>query len=248
MDNLVVDSSVAVKWFVVEPYSTEACRILDAYQNGLLSFLAPDLINAEFGNIIWKKHLFQGLAASDAQDILDKMQNLHPDLGELRSTHRPAIFGILLFGLVLIPFILVVIASVFFTFNTFVSLFTENKGSLFDAVGKFLICLVAPSLILTLAGGFWLSDVRKWLKTRTVKLRIYQNGFTYESQGQTQACRWSEIKNINFRFIEISSKVVPRRKVKVIRSVDKTDGQVINIAETLNLIKITEIIKSASGK
>jgi predicted nucleic acid-binding protein len=76
MDNLVVDSSVAVKWFVVEPYSTEARRILDAYQNGLLSFLAPDLINAEFGNIIWKKHIFQGLAASDAQDILDKFRQL----------------------------------------------------------------------------------------------------------------------------------------------------------------------------
>ena len=57
MDILVIDSSVAVKWFVVEPYSTEARRILDAYQNGTLSFLAPDLINAEFGNIIWKKHI-----------------------------------------------------------------------------------------------------------------------------------------------------------------------------------------------
>lgn len=39
MDILVVDSSVAVKWFVVEPYSSEARRILDGYQNGILSFL-----------------------------------------------------------------------------------------------------------------------------------------------------------------------------------------------------------------
>src|ERR1051326_5464960 len=77
MDDLVVDSSVAVKWFVVEPYSTEARRILDAYQNGALSFLAPDLINAEFGNIVWKKHLFQGLDASDAQDILDRFRQVH---------------------------------------------------------------------------------------------------------------------------------------------------------------------------
>src|SRR5215210_834652 len=76
MDILVVDSSVAVKWFVVEPYSTEARRMLDAYQNGALSFLAPDLINAEFGNIIWKKHIFQGLVASDAQDILEQFQRL----------------------------------------------------------------------------------------------------------------------------------------------------------------------------
>src|ERR671939_766934 len=76
MGNLVVDSSVAVKWFVIEPYSTESRRILDAYQNGLLSFLAPDLINAEFGNIVWKKHLFQGLDASDAQDILDRFRQV----------------------------------------------------------------------------------------------------------------------------------------------------------------------------
>lgn len=71
MRHLVVDSSVAVKWFVVEPYSTEARQILDQYLQGSISFLAPDLINAEFGNIIWKKHVFQGLAASDAQSIVD---------------------------------------------------------------------------------------------------------------------------------------------------------------------------------
>jgi hypothetical protein len=175
------------------------------------------------------------------------MQNLHPDLGELRSTHRPAILGILFFGLVLIPLLVVVIVSVLFTFNAVISLFTENKGSLSDAVGKFFVCLVAPCLILTLAGGFWVSSIRNWLKTRTVKLRIYRDGFTYESQGQTQACRWNEIKNINFRWIELGGKSL-RRRVRVIRSVDKTDGQVINIAETLNLIKITEIIKTASGK
>ncbi len=46
----------------------------------MLSFLAPDLINAEFGNIIWKKHLFQGLDASDAQDILDKFRQVHFEL------------------------------------------------------------------------------------------------------------------------------------------------------------------------
>jgi predicted nucleic acid-binding protein len=76
MDTLVIDSSVAIKWFVVEPYSTEARRILDAYQNGFLSFLAPDLINAEFGNVIWKKQKFQGLAAIDAADILSKYRQL----------------------------------------------------------------------------------------------------------------------------------------------------------------------------
>ena len=52
MPNLVVDSSVAVKWFVVEERTTEARRILDGYQRGDLTLLAPDLIYAEVGNII----------------------------------------------------------------------------------------------------------------------------------------------------------------------------------------------------
>jgi len=76
MPQLVIDSSVAVKWFIVEPYSTEALKILDQYRNGSVSFLAPDLLNAEFGNIIWKKHVFHGLAAPDAQSIVDEFRAL----------------------------------------------------------------------------------------------------------------------------------------------------------------------------
>jgi predicted nucleic acid-binding protein len=76
VDYVVVDSSVAIKWLVVEPYSTEARRVLNDYQAGTLTLLAPDLINAEVGNVIWKKHLFQGLAAADAQLILDAFRAL----------------------------------------------------------------------------------------------------------------------------------------------------------------------------
>lgn len=76
MTDLVIDSSVAVKWFVVEPYSADARKILDGYRNGSLSLLAPDLINAEFGNIVWKKHVLQGLAATDAQAIIDGFRSL----------------------------------------------------------------------------------------------------------------------------------------------------------------------------
>ena len=76
MTSLVIDSSVAIKWFVREPYSTEACRILDQYRIGALTMLAPDLINAEFGNVVWKKHLHQGLAAADAQSVIDEFRKL----------------------------------------------------------------------------------------------------------------------------------------------------------------------------
>lgn len=71
MSQLVVDSSVVIKWFVVEPYSTEARRILSDYQAGTLTLLAPDLLNAEIGNIVWKKHVLQGMATADAQLIID---------------------------------------------------------------------------------------------------------------------------------------------------------------------------------
>jgi predicted nucleic acid-binding protein len=69
-DHVVVDSSVAIKWFVEEPYSIEAYRLLEAYEVGSLTMLAPDLLYAEVGNIIWKKHRFQSLASEDAEEIL----------------------------------------------------------------------------------------------------------------------------------------------------------------------------------
>ena len=76
MDSLVVDSSVVVKWFVVEPFSSEARRILDAYQAGDLLLFAPDLINAEVGNIVWKKRMFQGMTEEDALLIVDTFRTL----------------------------------------------------------------------------------------------------------------------------------------------------------------------------
>ena len=44
MINVVVDSSVAIKWFVVEPHSDEARTILNGYKSGEINLLAPDLV------------------------------------------------------------------------------------------------------------------------------------------------------------------------------------------------------------
>lgn len=76
MDEIVVDSSVVIKWLVVEPYSAEARRVLNDYQTGAIELLAPDLLAAEIGNIVWKKHRFQGLSAADAQLIIDGFRTL----------------------------------------------------------------------------------------------------------------------------------------------------------------------------
>lgn len=47
----VVDASVAVKWFVPEIHSGHALRLLRKRS----ALQAPELIQAEFGNILWKK-------------------------------------------------------------------------------------------------------------------------------------------------------------------------------------------------
>jgi hypothetical protein len=43
---------------VEELYSVAAHRLLEAYETGTLILLAPDLLYAEVGNILWKKHRF----------------------------------------------------------------------------------------------------------------------------------------------------------------------------------------------
>lgn len=109
MDKVVVDSSVAIKWFVVEPHSAEAIPILDRYQAGTLALLAPDLIFAEFGNIVWKKQTFQGLSASNAQSILGEFRaltleitstaDLLADAYRLAVTHRRTVYDALYLAL-----------------------------------------------------------------------------------------------------------------------------------------------------
>ncbi|HEY0139681.1 MAG TPA: type II toxin-antitoxin system VapC family toxin [Thermoanaerobaculia bacterium] len=51
MNALVVDTSVAIKWFVPEVHSEAAVRVLDTGD----TLIAPDLIVAEVGNTLWKK-------------------------------------------------------------------------------------------------------------------------------------------------------------------------------------------------
>ncbi len=52
MTRVVVDASVAVKWFVPEELSADACKLLAPEYE----LLAPDLLWVELGNALWKKH------------------------------------------------------------------------------------------------------------------------------------------------------------------------------------------------
>jgi predicted nucleic acid-binding protein len=67
MKTLVVDASVAAKWFLPEPDASAALRLLD----GRYRLVAPDLIRAEVGNIAWKLHARGALDAQEASDMIE---------------------------------------------------------------------------------------------------------------------------------------------------------------------------------
>ena len=52
---LVVDASVAVKWYVPEDLSEQAQTILDRCVDNGLELAVPDLICTEVGNALWKR-------------------------------------------------------------------------------------------------------------------------------------------------------------------------------------------------
>ena len=69
MSVFVVDSSVVVKWFVPEVHEAEALRVRD----GGTPLHAPNFVDVEVGNILWKKILRGELARAKADDILAQL-------------------------------------------------------------------------------------------------------------------------------------------------------------------------------
>lgn len=67
MKTVVVDASVAAKWFLPEPDAPAALRLL----SGRYHLVAPDLIRAEFGNIVWKLYARGTLDAKEASDMVE---------------------------------------------------------------------------------------------------------------------------------------------------------------------------------
>lgn len=76
MASLVIDSSVVVKWFVPEHGSEMADRVLGRYAKGRVSLLAPDLLFAEIGNIIWKKRRIKELDPEDADSVIESIRTV----------------------------------------------------------------------------------------------------------------------------------------------------------------------------
>jgi predicted nucleic acid-binding protein len=78
---LVVDASVAVKWFIIEPGRPEARRLLDREQ----PLIAPELIVAELVNVLWKRvtggAIDRTQAANAARELPQLLSELCPLAG-----------------------------------------------------------------------------------------------------------------------------------------------------------------------
>jgi predicted nucleic acid-binding protein len=75
---LVVDVSVAIKWFLFEIHSEGARDLLAPAQE----LVAPDLIWPEFGNVLWKRRRRREISAEMSYQIL-------ADFGRLPLTIVP---------------------------------------------------------------------------------------------------------------------------------------------------------------
>ena len=66
MTRIVVDASIAVKWFIPEVHSEAAKRVLEADHE----LIAPELILAEVASALWKKRRRGELPADAARDMV----------------------------------------------------------------------------------------------------------------------------------------------------------------------------------
>lgn len=173
------------------------------------------------------------------------MPSRHQDLGELCSVHRPTTIRLWLMGLVVIALLSFVMVGVLAWLNSLPYGPAVNKEGLLNTIAGPALCLGVPVLLLALVSSFLLKDFRNWSTSRTSKLIIFEKGFRYESAGRIETCRWDDIKDITFRRVEVTRKHSAPGKVNLIRSIVRKDGEMISLAETLNLGRITKLITSA---
>ena len=69
--NLVVDASVALKWFIHEDRREDALALIDLQ----VPLVVPDLFRSEFTNILWKKVKRQEITQSAAEVLTERIDN-----------------------------------------------------------------------------------------------------------------------------------------------------------------------------
>jgi len=73
---VVIDASVAAKWFIVEPGASAARKLVQS--EGVL--IAPELIIAEVLNVIWKRLIRNDLERDQVAHVPDALPKLFAEL------------------------------------------------------------------------------------------------------------------------------------------------------------------------
>ena len=76
MSSVVIDCSVAAKWFVGGHHWEKALSILKSHRTETLTLLAPDFIQVELANVLWKLQRGGHLKLQFAQEALNEFSTI----------------------------------------------------------------------------------------------------------------------------------------------------------------------------
>ena len=80
---LVVDTNVAVKWYLTEDLEDEALSLLEAGERGDVTLLAPDSLEPEFWNVLWQRHRRGELSLDEVWDYWNAFEESPLLMGEV---------------------------------------------------------------------------------------------------------------------------------------------------------------------
>ena len=70
---IIIDSSVIIKWFFWESLTQEALAIRQDWLTSKIDLIAPELILAEVGNVVWKKYRLGLITEQEGVDVLSEL-------------------------------------------------------------------------------------------------------------------------------------------------------------------------------
>lgn len=86
----IVDSSVAIKWFVEEDDSDDAIRLVNIATSRGIKLIAPDFLLIEIANILWKKTFKNEISNNQAIEILSVTETYFEEIIPARELLKQA--------------------------------------------------------------------------------------------------------------------------------------------------------------
>ncbi len=109
LPSLVLDTSVAVKWYLPEDLHDEAIKLLRRAEVGDVDLLAPGTVQPEFFNALWWQHRREGLPFDSVRSLWEQFaldpvvlyapEDLMPRAAEIALQTRVIIYDALFLAL-----------------------------------------------------------------------------------------------------------------------------------------------------